>query len=183
MKYLKYPFIIILSFLLTACNVQNNITITKEHGFKETNLTLTEYLLSVKGLGEENEELSYPLFCDASFGYSKVKDITITHRANDFISVGGQPSLGPTCKEFSMSEKELKRYFYIAGIITSHDKLKKLQWTDCYISGNLTFENGEKAVWQLDAFMQGSITLKSNKQSFYLYCPQCRYDFIMNQKN
>ncbi len=107
-----------------------------------------------------------------------INKITITETG--IKSVAGK-ELNISCKNFALTQENLKEYFNKAKSVSKNDYRHMLDWSPCYVRGEIFLKNGEIGKWGIHQYRGGTINFDSNK-TIYMYCPTCKALMFDNQE-
>ena len=79
-----------------------------------------------------------------------------------------------SCDNFSIKEKQVRRYFAEAKATNANDAHHTLDWSPCYASGKIIFSDGRSGLWSIDQYRVGSLVIEDEK-AIALYCPSCKF--------
>jgi hypothetical protein len=79
-----------------------------------------------------------------------------------------------SCREFVMTEKQVRRYFSKAMTTSANEAHAKLDWSPCHASGSLVFSDGRTATWDINLSRAGSLSI-AGADNLLLYCPSCNF--------
>lgn len=80
------------------------------------------------------------------------------------------------CKDFKLSEQNIRRYFELAEEIDHHDFTEVVEWSACQATGLVSFSDGSEGNWRLQRYRAGQLTY-SDGSKLYLYCKVCELPF------
>ena len=79
-----------------------------------------------------------------------------------------------SCDNFSIKEKQVRRYFAKAKATNVNDAHHTLDWSPCYASGKIVFRDGRSGLWSIDQYRVGSLVIDDGN-AIVLYCPSCKF--------
>ena len=90
------------------------------------------------------------------------------------IQTGQGVSDDMSCKEFTPTEIEVRRFLTQAQETTANGVHYTLPELPCFAAGKMVFMDGRKAEWSVRPLNLGSIVLTDGTEKI-LYCPDCNF--------
>lgn len=79
-----------------------------------------------------------------------------------------------SCADFSIKDKQVRRYFAKAKATNVNDAHHTLDWSPCYASGKIVFSDGRRGRWSIDQYRVGSLVI-GDEAEIVLFCPACKF--------
>lgn len=83
----------------------------------------------------------------------------------------------PYCREFQLTEADVRQFFSLARVATEREFLHDLMMSRCFSRGTLAFENGTRTTWWIDRARRGALGNPGN--TTYYYCNDCTPSVFM----
>lgn len=111
-----------------------------------------------------------------SLNLKGINKITITDVG--IKSVAGK-ELNISCKNFTLTQKNIEEYFSLAKRVSKNDYRHMLDWSPCYVRGKIFLNNGDIGKWGIHQYRGGTINFGTDK-IIYMYCPTCKAKMFDN---